>query len=440
MIPTVLLTNTSWWSCASRLAISLERDGCGVSALYPRRGHPLRKTAAVRRAFPYSAIHPLKSLVEAIEATSPRIVIPCDDRAVQHLYELHARILDLHPAGNATSALIERSLGSPSGYPIASSRCELLNLARQENIRVPDTRVITSLEDLQQWQACHPAPWILKADGTWGGHGVRIASGSVEAERAFLNLSRPLGAGRCFKRLIVDRDPYWLRPWLTSVPPVVTVQSYIAGRPANCGVVCWNGEVLAGVSAEVVAAQGVTGPATVIRIVDHPEMMRASRRLAKRLGLSGFAGFDFMISNGSGLPYLIEMNPRCTPLCALQLGAGRDLIRPLQEQLTGKPFPDLAAPVRNDTIALFPQAWHWTPQSELLRSSYHDIPWEEPALVRELLRVPWPDRGLLARLSDPFRAVSLGQRQSRSAIFDPAIVNGRFGTAALRQEEPLLPE
>ncbi len=440
MIPTVLLTNTSWWSCASRLAIGLERAGCDVSALYPRRGHPLRKTAAVQRAFPYSAIYPLESLAEAIEAVDPRIVIPCDDRAVQHLHELYARILDLHPTGNAASALIERSLGSPSGYRIASSRHELLKLARQEEICVPDTEVVTSVKELQDWQARHAAPWILKADGTWGGHGVRIAPNTLAAERAFLDLSRPLDAARCFKRLIVDRDPFWLRPWMRTVRPIVTVQSYVAGRPANCGVACWNGEVLGGISAEVVAAQGVTGSATVIRIVDNPEMMRAARQLTKRLGLSGFAGFDFMIAAGSGLPYLIEMNPRCTPVCALQLGTGRDLIAPLQERLTGKPLPDIAAPVRNDTIAYFPQAWHWTPQSELLRSSYHDVPWEDPALVRELFRVPWPDRGLLARLSDPFRGVSLGQRPSRSAIFDPAIANASLGTAALRQEEPFLPE
>jgi hypothetical protein len=37
----------------------------------------------------------------------------------------------------------------------------------------------------------------------------------------------------------------------------------------------------------------------------------------------------------------------------------------------------------NDTIALFPQEWIRDPASSFLRSAYHDIPWEEPELIRD---------------------------------------------------------
>jgi hypothetical protein len=34
------------------------------------------------------------------------------------------------------------------------------------------------------------------------------------------------------------------------------------------------------------------------------------------------------------------------------------------------------------TIVLFPGEWTRNPESTFLRSAYHDVPWEEPELVR----------------------------------------------------------
>ena len=89
------------------------------------------------------------------------------------------------------------------------------------------------------------------------------------------------------------------------------------------------------------------------------------------------------------------MNPRCTPLSHLQLGAGRDLVGALWAQLAGQP-PQATPPVTlNDIIAYFPQAL--TTKSEFLQSGYLDTPRDEPDLVQDLLQ-PWPDRSLLYRL------------------------------------------
>src|SRR5262249_24997060 len=87
-IPNVLLTEATWSTFSARLAIGFSKRGGVVSALCPGRNHPLLKTDAVRRVFPYSAFQPLKSLLAAIEATKPTVIIPCDDRSVLHLHEL----------------------------------------------------------------------------------------------------------------------------------------------------------------------------------------------------------------------------------------------------------------------------------------------------------------------------------------------------------------
>ena len=107
-----------------------------------------------------------------------------------------------------------------------------------------------------------------------------------------------------------------------------------------------------------------------------------------RLKLSGFYGFDFMIEKETGSPYLIEMNPRATQTSHLPLGAGRDLPAALWTMVSGKPAEETESIIRNDVIALFPHEWQRNPASFFLSTAYHDVPWEEPELVREAIESP----------------------------------------------------
>jgi hypothetical protein len=413
--PRVLLTDTDRRSYAARLALVLAQAGCEVSAVYSLHGHPLRKTHVVRQAFPYSAFRPLESLTHAIAETDPDFVVPCDDRAVRHLHDLHARSRKLGSDADRLADLIEHSLGSPESFRTACCRYDLLRVAEEEGLRVPRTRLITTREDLKAWQREQPFPWVLKADETWGGRGVRIAHSRTEADQFFLDVSSPFRLRRAIKRLLVNRDPFWLRPWWERRQPSVVVQAYVQGRPANCAVLCWQGEVLAGTDVEVVSADGLTGPASVVRVVDNPEMTLCAERLARRLNLSGFFGLDFVIEEGTRAAYLIEMNPRCTPLCHLRLGNGSDMIGALWAQLSGQPLPQSRPVTENDMIAYFPQAMN--SKSEFLQSSFHDVPQAEPDLMQEFLK-PWPERSLLFRFMtrvDQWKALAAAALARKSA-------------------------
>ena len=211
----------------------------------------------------------------------------------------------------------------------------------------------------------------------------------------------------------MDRDLFLARRWWDDVRPAVVAQSFVRGCPANCAVVCWNGKVLAGVGCEAVKTETPVGPATVIRLVDNAEMMGAAAKIARRLSLSGFFGLDFVIEEGTGAAYLIEMNPRCTPPCHLRVGIGRDMIGALSAQLTGKPLSEPVLITQNKLIAYFPQAL--LRNSELLSSSYHDVPFGEPELVQELLR-PWPDRRVLNTVLNSLRTRFLLNRRARGEI------------------------
>jgi hypothetical protein len=404
MAPKILLTDTSRWPNAARLAVVLADSGCSVYAICPVPGHPLSKVSTLQKIFRYNSLRPLDSLASAIKASAPEMIVPCDDRAVQHLHELHSRASLRGGSESSTASLIERSLGSPGSYPIVSARYDLLNLAREEGLRAPKTKLINSLDDLKAWCVGDTLPVVLKVDGTWGGNGVKVAHTSAQAEAFFSELTRMPGAAALIKRMLLDRDRFWLRSLWHRARPALCAQSLVHGRAANCAAVCWEGKVLAAIGVEVVSTRRSEGPATVVRVVDNPEMILAADRIARRLRLSGFFGLDFIIEDGSGAAYLIEMNPRCTNLCHLQLGKGRDMVAALCAHMSGQPLRQTPSIVQNQTIAYFPEAWHY--KSEFLQLSFPDIPRGEIELIRELL-APSSERTVCGRIVDHLRKLKI---------------------------------
>lgn len=256
----------------------------------PTHRHPSGKVRAAHGTFPYKTLAPLGSLAEAIEAAKPDIIIPCDDLAVRHLHQLYLSRRARYKSEVDVPALIARSVGAPESYATVDSRYLLLKLSREEHILTPETSVIDSLNDLQRRKPDYPFPWVLKADGTTGGVGVRIAYTLQEARDYYCDLSRSMGLLRSLKHLAVDRDLILERNWhLRRLRPAIVVQSFIRGGAANCAVACWKGKVLAGVACEAVSTETPVGPATVIRLVENADMMIAARRIASRLSLSGFS-------------------------------------------------------------------------------------------------------------------------------------------------------
>lgn len=411
--PAVLLTTTTRWPVAARMASRLAQAGCDVSVLCPGPGHPALKVRGVRRTLPYSGYRPLRSLAAAIDAAKPDIIVPCDDPGVQHLHALHAHASNQGTDGRHLTALIEHSLGPPRSHRIVSARYDLLKVAEKEGLRVPPTSLVNTLEDLRSWFQEQAPPSVLKADGTSAGHGVKIVRTPREAEEAYRGLTRPPGVVEVVKQLILHRDRGWVLAHTIRRKPAVIVQSFIRGRPANCAVSCWAGSVLAGFSVEVVSTGRATDPAIVVRVVDNPAMLRAAERLAARLSLTGFFGLDFMIEEGSGEAFLIEMNPRCTPLCHLQLGPGRDMVEALRAKLAGQPCRATPSVTRNDLIAYFPFARH--AKSELLESCFEDVPQGEPDLVEEILH-PWSQRSVVGRLVDFSRRARSRERPAKVPV------------------------
>ncbi len=398
--PRILLATTGKLPSTARLAMELQGAGATVSIIAPGN-HPAMVLDILAHKLIYSAITPRRALETALRRLMPDAVIPCDERTVRDLHALcrSTRYPDVR-------VVIERSLGPPESYPAVTSRAELLALANRLGVRAPASMGVDDHADLDAWISQHPAPFVLKADGSWSGFGVRIISNTATAHQALSQMTRPSSAYLTFRETVLEGDRFVLRGWLRRERPVMSVQGYIDGWPANIGVACWKGEVLAATCAEAVTTLSATGPSTVARIIQNSEMVDTAKRIVRALGLSGLVGFDFMIEAASGAAYLIEMNPRNTPICAVRLGPGRDLPEAFVAQLAGRPVRERPAKTNCNVVAFFPDTLQQDPSSSFLQSGYHDVPWEQPALVRMLLKPELRERyWIMRKLSQARRKI-----------------------------------
>jgi len=290
-------------------------------------------------------------------------------------------------------------------------------LAKAAGILVPQTVRIDSVDDLRKWE--NRPPWLIKASGTWGGRGVRRAETVAFGEEALRELTSGTSMFRLVKQLLLNRDRDWTISSLHGGRPGIIAQAIVQGRPANCAVVCWEGELLAGIAVEVVQSDGPLHPAIVVQVVEGREMLDAAKQIARRLQLTGFFGLDFMIEDKSGDLYLIEMNPRCAPPCSLNLGCGRDLLAAFWAKLTAQRLPERQPITQKTRIAYFPQATqHHVGPADVSRpdSAYLDIPSGEPELVRELLH-PWSDRSLVGKMLDLSRRTLSAKQADPPYVF-----------------------
>jgi len=385
MTPKILLVATRRWFATARLGAALAQAGCHVQAICPS-DHLLTKVRAVRGTYHYSGLMPIRSLRAAIDAAQPDLVIPCDDLATTHLHHLHALASRSATDLPNISALLERSLGNPAYFSDVDSRNAFMSLAREEGVCAPNTAIATSADGVLSWLKENGLPAVLKVDGTHGGAGTEIIHSLAAAESSFHKLGAGILVSRVGKHAVLAGDFSGARSWLRNSKSAVNIQSFVPGPDASSSVACWQGEVLAMIQFEVLRKTYPKGSASVLRLIDIPEISATVKKMVSRLGLSGLVGFDFILEEQSGRPYLIELNPRATQTCHLRLGEGRDLVAALRFRISGEALQAVPRVTDNDVIALFPQEWQKDPDSEFIKSAYHDVPWDEPELVRAAIQ------------------------------------------------------
>jgi hypothetical protein len=352
-------------------------------------------TNAVTEHYRFSMAHPQDSLVQAIRASGAEIVIPCDDHAIRTMHIFHGET-PATPAVADVVKTIERSLGDPAAYLLIGSRHEVQTAARAEGLNAAESFAIGRATNLETLMRQVPFPWVMKADHTWGGTGVRFVNSLAEAHQFIQHAGAPPGLAKAIKQLIVNGNRSAMGEWMRGMHSDLSMQRPVEGKPANTVAACWKGEVLATISVDVLATIGETGPATKVRIIENAQMLETVTHMARVLGLSGFHGFDFMLDESSGKASLIELNTRCAPPCHVNAGPGHDLVDAFVRRWLGKapaaPYPAISG----DIIAYFPHAWAADPNDPILDTAAHDIPKDEPRFVERMKQLAQRDLRYLA--------------------------------------------
>ena len=185
------------------------------------------------------------------------------------------------------------------------------------------------------------------------------------------------------------------------------------GRAANAAVACWEGEVLAHVCVEVLASQGETGAARVVRVISHPGMSQAVKRMTRALRLSGLCGFDFILDSSDGSAHLIELNPRATQTCHLVSSDGEQLLVSLAAKLQGLHGVDSRRRPECGPIVLFPHGFACDPKDPYLQYAYSDLPRNSPELIKLGVEFGYKkNRFFTKAIHQAYEKIPFGRRQA----------------------------
>jgi glutathione synthase/RimK-type ligase-like ATP-grasp enzyme len=391
----VLLATTVHWASTTRLALALAEAGLRVAVVAPAE-HALHRMDALshaRTCLPHTGF--VSAVAEAVTALRPAMVVPGDDRAVRGLHALHDRIERGSTARRNVAEAIRRSLGEPSSFAIVDLKSRFATFCQHEGLPLPRTVVVRNRREFLQCLHAEGLPQVLKLDIGSGGRCVRIVRTAGEASAAFDELAQMRGWCSVLRRGLEELSTTPVVDKVRGRAPAISSQCYVVGRLANRAMYCRDGKVLAGITVVTMHVLEETGPTTVARVLDHPEVEDLAARIVRRLKLSGFIGIDVVLEEGTGRPWLLELNPRPTQTSHLALSHDLDMVGALATELRGatrRAVPRTANPYGR-IIALYPGELWRSPSSDYLRAPYHDIPLHEPKFIAAYAR-PVPEEPL----------------------------------------------
>lgn len=137
------------------------------------------------------------------------------------------------------------------------------------------------------------------------------------------------------------------------------VQEKIVGQPIYTLMLCDEGRKVAEVIYRPLRTFPDDNGTSVIReSIAHPDIAEITTTLARQTNWTGFLGLDFLVSNETQTPYLIDANPRPNPAVQLGFVAGIDWSSLLSEMAQGRHparvQPRLGVRVRSATMD-----WAW---------------------------------------------------------------------------------
>jgi hypothetical protein len=369
-IKALIITLENWISIP-RLPKALLNSGFEVAAVCPENSY-LCYTRYLDHFYALKTVKPDRvtflTLKTALERWKPELIIPGDEKAVRYLINLVAAL----EAGNSAEFSLSeeifpllKNILVPSRFFEAIKRKGLMNsIAVAIGIPVPRQVDVSSTGDILKCMKDFNFPVILKNDIGCAGDGVFICKNEQELLENFQKA----------KNEIKVKDYGDINN--------ISLQEFIAGKIGMFPFVSYKGELLGGFTLEKHRVHPLpTGPSSVIRLINEPEMEDYAKKIIQHCQFTGFGDVEYIIEEKTGIPYFMEFNPRPVPSTHLGPLLGADLCKAFFAKLSGQEYTDNSTRTY-EPIALFPQEWKRDPMSPFLKSVYHDVPWDDGGLLR----------------------------------------------------------
>jgi predicted ATP-grasp superfamily ATP-dependent carboligase len=374
----LLVATATRWPGTARSPRSFANAGFTVSLLTPRNSLAEKSRFVAKIGFLPDQATPMQwvhAFAATVAATSPRLVVPCDDMAFQLLQML---LLTPPPRMQPAlqlrlAALVRESLGDPAHYVASTDKTLLPAAAAALGLLVPPFAVCAGAGEIAAFAAAHAWPVVVKRRRGFAGQGVAICADRNDVARALAAF-----AAADMHDLV---DP-------AAGPGRYLAQAHLPGRTHYFHAVAWKGRLLAGWAGEkVISDPEPTGPPTVTRYFRSPQLRAMAEQLVSGFGISGHFVVEFRVDERTQETHLIEINRRISPAAHLGTGRNVDLCAALYAAIEGTASTsraDLADGEEGITVH-FPGEWLRDPQSSYLRDYPVDVPWDEPDLIEAML-------------------------------------------------------
>ena len=185
-------------------------------------------------------------------------------------------------------------------------KAQLGVLAGELGIDSPRTLIPRSLAEADEIMASVELPVVIKMRKASGAAGMRKIYDRAAFKKAYDEVVR-------VNKLAEDELPM--------------IQELIQGSTTCTLHLCNRGEVIGEVMYQGVRTMPRTGGTTVCReSMADPACQAAAAKIVKHLRFTGFCGFDFVMQEGTGKPFVVDGNCRITPAIAMAYHGGCDMI------------------------------------------------------------------------------------------------------------------
>ncbi|MCY0877234.1 MAG: carbamoyl-phosphate synthase large subunit [Firmicutes bacterium] len=229
-----------------------------------------------------------------------------------------------------------------SSIKMAEDREQFRNLMKRLDEPVPDSAIVTSMEEAQQFREEVGLPIIIRPAYTLGGTGGGIAATEQEyVSIVSLGLAlSPIG------QVLVER----------SIAGCKEIEyEVMRDRADNCIVVC-NMENIDPVGVHT-GDSIVVAPSQTLTDGDYQMLRTASLRIIRALGIEGGCNIQFALDPDSDQYYVIEVNPRVSRSSALASKAtGYPIAKIAAKIALGYTLDELKNPITGQTYACFEPA------------------------------------------------------------------------------------